>query len=102
MFDHMENYDRIFSLRFKEIEGGDYYELVEIPKSLLLEAEHGELTLCESSRQNPMPGYCTVYDEDGGIKFKLYFDGGTERKLQIKHLKKGLCHVRATWLIRRS
>lgn len=102
MFEHMENYERIFSLRFKLIGDHNYYELVEIPKSLLLESEHGEFTLSESSKQNPMPGYCTVYDENGHIKFKLYFDGGSERKLQIKQLDKNFCHVRATWKFRRS
>ncbi|MBZ9449425.1 restriction endonuclease [Escherichia coli] len=102
MFNHMENYEKIFSLRFKEVNNDNYYELIEIPKTLLLESEHGELSLCENSRQNPMPGYCTVYDENGDIKFKLYFDGGSERKLQIKHLKKELCYVRATWRFKRS
>ncbi|MDR3104177.1 MAG: hypothetical protein LBU96_06965 [Yokenella regensburgei] len=102
MFDHMENYDRIFSLRFKELGEDNYYELIEIPKDLLLESEHGVFTLSEKSKQNPMPGYCTVYDENGTAKFKLYFDGGSERKLQVKHLKKDLCHVRATWRFKRS
>ena len=36
-------------------------------------------------------------DADGNIKFQLYFDGGTERKLQIKHLRKDLCVVHAQW-----
>lgn len=102
MFNHLENYDRIFSLRFKEIGDYNYYELIEIPKRLLLESVNGELTLCTESRQVPMPGYCTVYDDVGYVKFKLYFDGGTERKLQIKHLDKSLCYVRATWKFRRS
>lgn len=98
MFDHMENYDRIFSLRHKLIEEDRYYELVEIPKELLLEAENGQLEMRMNSKQNPKPGYCTVVDDDDGeLKFQLYFDGGTERKLQIKHLQKALCHVRASW-----
>ncbi|WP_073534478.1 hypothetical protein [Serratia marcescens] len=102
MFDHMENYERIFSLRFKIIKENNYYELVEVPKSLLLESRIGVFTLCENSRQNPMPGYCTIYDENGRVKFSLYFDGGSERKLQIKHLDKKFCHVRATWTFKRS
>lgn len=101
MFDHMENYERIFSLRSKIIEDNNYYELVEIPKALLLESKYGVFTLSEKSRQNPMPGYCTVYDDNGRIKFSLYFDGGSERKLQIKHLDKKFCHVRATWTFKR-
>ncbi len=31
------------------------------------------------------------------MDFQLYFDGGTERKLQIKHLLKSLCVVHAEW-----
>jgi len=49
------------------------------------------------SKQNPKPGYCSVTDDEGNVKFKLYFDGGTERKLQIKNLRKDLCIVHATW-----
>lgn len=30
-------------------------------------------------------------------KYALYFDGGTERKLQIKSLRKSLCVVHASW-----
>lgn len=97
MFDHMGNYDRIFSLRHKLENGFRYYELVEIPKSLLLEAENGQLEMRMQSKQNPKPGYCTVKDAAGEIKFQLYFDGGTERKLQIKKLQKSQCYVRASW-----
>ncbi|WP_422616418.1 hypothetical protein, partial [Rhodoferax sp.] len=38
-----------------------------------------------------------VRDANGQLKYSLYFDGGTERKLQIKHLRKDLCTVHATW-----
>jgi len=48
------------------------------------------------SKQNPAPGYCYVEDADG-VSFALYFDGGGERKLQIKNLQKRLCVVHATW-----
>ena len=74
------------------------YELVEIPKSLLLEAANCELELCVDSRQNPQPGYGYVKDASGLLKYMLYFDGGTERKLQIKRLRKNLCKVHATWV----
>jgi type II restriction enzyme len=51
----------------------------------------------EDSRQNPKPGYGYVRDAAGGLKYSLYFDGGTERKLQIRALQKRLCQVHATW-----
>ncbi len=97
-FDHMKSYDRIFTLRRLSMAGRRWrYELVEIPKALLMEAQNGTLVMKEKSKQNPKPGYCHVTNELGGTKFDLYFDGGTERKLQIKNLDKSLCIVHATW-----
>lgn len=96
--EHMQSYDRIFTLRrLKDADAKLRYELVEIPKALLLEAANCELEVCTNSKQNPQPGYCYVKDTDGQLKYSLYFDGGTERKLQIKHLRKCLCKVHATW-----
>jgi Type II site-specific deoxyribonuclease len=95
---HMHGYSRIFTLRRLRNEGVKIrYELVEIPKSLLLEASNCTLEVCLKSKQNPQPGYGYVFDSAGKLKYSLYFDGGTERKLQIKHLRKDLCKVHATW-----
>ena len=98
---HMENYERIVTLRAWEYEEKGktfwHYELVEIPKALLEEAEKGQLEMRLESTQNPKPGYCTVKDGKGNVKFALYFDGGTERKLQVKDLKKNLCIVHGEW-----
>lgn len=97
--EHMQSYDRIFMLRrLKDADANIRYELVEIPKSLLLEAANCELEVCSASKQNPQPGYGYVKDTDGRLKYSLYFDGGTERKLQIKRLRKDLCKVHATWV----
>jgi len=97
-FNHMRSYDRIFTLRMLTKSGKSWrYELVEIPKALLLEAQNGKLVMMHDSRQMPRPGYCHVTDQYGASKFDLYFDGGTERKLQIKGLNKALCTVHATW-----
>jgi len=98
-FDHMKAYERIFSLRClsKKPERW-YYELVEIPKSLLEEARSGNLRMLTTSSQNPKPGYCDVESESGELKFQLYFDGGTERKLQIRNLLKQYCVVHAKWI----
>jgi type II restriction enzyme len=96
--EHMQSYDRIFTLRRLKDDGVNIrYELVEIPKSLLLEAANCELEVCADSSQDPQPGYGYVKDVNGQLKYSLYFDGGTERKLQIKHLRKDLCKVHATW-----
>lgn len=95
---HMRSYERIFQFRCL-LPGPTLhlYELVEIPKRLLLEGANAKLVTQTGSRQTPKPGYGYVYDRDGNLKFALYFDGGTERKLQIKKIKKELCIVHATW-----
>jgi hypothetical protein len=89
-FKHMETYARILSLR--RLPGTQtyswHYELVEIPKSLLQESSNGALRMVHNSKQFPKPGYCDVIDTSGNMKFQLYFDGGTERKLQIRALNK--------------
>lgn len=96
--DHMQSYERIFTLRCLDTDPAQVrYELVEIPKALMLEASSCELETCENSKQNPKPGYGYIRDATGQLKYVLYFDGGTERKLQIKKLRKDLCKVHATW-----
>jgi len=107
-FNHMKSYDRILTLRQISKPPSDnwHYELVEIPKSLLEEAKDGEFEMMHDSTQNPKPGYCRVYEkESGGLfgderkkKFELYFDGGGERKLQIKAIDKSYCTVHADWI----
>lgn len=98
--DHMKQYDRILTLRtLGRPPDPWFYELVEIPKTLLREAQSGKIEMRLDSKQSPKPGYCTVVDEKGNTKFQLYFDGGSERKLQIKGLRKELCIVHATWRI---
>jgi len=96
-FNHMDNYDRIFSLRNLSIGPCWRYELVEIPKDVLSMAKIGTLAMKSNSRQSPKPGYCYVRDSRGRTIFELYFDGGGERKLQIKKLDKKYCFVHATW-----
>jgi type II restriction enzyme len=95
---HMHSYERIFQFRCL-LPGlaAHLYELVEIPKALLLEGAKSELIVQEKSRQTPKPGYGYVYDAEGKLRFALYFDAGTERKLQIKNIRKDLCIVHATW-----
>lgn len=95
--EHMKGYDRILTLRTLHKENPWKYELVEIPKELFLRAGEGRLVMMTSSKQYPKPGYCYVTESDGVAMFELYFDGGGERKLQIKNLKKKYCSVHATW-----
>ena len=108
--EHLSGYDHVLTLRRlkDKRENWHSYELVAIPKSLLLLAAHGPLEMKTASKQNPRPGYCYVGNAGWAytagakvapkdLQFALYFDGGGERKLQIKHLKKSLGKVIATW-----
>lgn len=94
---HLASYDRILVLRTLSKAPNWKYELVEIPKSILLEARNGLLEMMLESKQYPKPGYCRVYDNQQQLYYELYFDGGSERKLQIKSLDKSICRVHATW-----
>lgn len=94
---HMRNYDRILTLRALSKGPKWKYELVEIPKALLKRAETGTLEMMTGSKQMPKPGYCYVRNSKGETLYDLYFDGGTERKLQIKSLDKSLCAIHASW-----
>lgn len=97
--EHMHSYDRIVTLRClsKKPERW-WYELVEIPKALLQEANQGKFEIRRDTKQETRPGYCRVKDRRGNLKFELYFDAGSERKLQVRHLRKDLCIVHATWI----
>jgi hypothetical protein len=98
-FRHLESYDRILSLRRLRRTSTYtwHYELVEIPKNLLLESRNGVLRIMHQSRQFPKSAYYDVTDSSEDSKFQLYFDAGGERKLQIKGLKKAYCLIHAEW-----
>lgn len=98
-FEHLTHYERIFTLRC--LQRGPQlweYELVEIPKALFEESAHYPIHMVKNSKQRDhKPAYCYVPEKGPDMKYALYFDGGGERKLQIKYLKKSLCTVQATW-----
>jgi type II restriction enzyme len=99
LFGHMEGYDRILVLRCLA-KGSPYwhYELVEIPKALLLEAARGRLAFAPKTTQETYPAYCNVLDDQGVLKYQLYFDAGSERKLQVRSLRKSYCILHAEWI----
>jgi Type II site-specific deoxyribonuclease len=55
------------------------------------------LEMMMESRQNPKPGYCYISAADGSELCELYFDAGSERKLQVKNLLKSACVLHAEW-----
>ena len=96
-FSHMQSYERIFTLRcLSKRSDRLYYELVEIPKELLEEARYGTFRIAKT-RVIPISGYCDILDNQSQVKFRLYFDGGGERKLQIKDLQKKYCTIHSVW-----
>lgn len=70
---------------------------MEIPITLLEQVKTGRYEMMQDSIQMPRPGYCYVEDGSGSLQFRLYFDGGTERKLKVQNIRKDLCIVHAEW-----
>jgi len=100
--EHLNGFDRVFQLRYFRCPSDDgklihKYELVEIPKSLLLEAKDGELSFGANSRQNPRTGKCVQRSQSGEVRFQLDFVGAQARQLAISRLMKSLCVLHATW-----
>jgi len=60
--------------------------------------EYALLEIQRKTKQETRPGYCRVKDAERELKFELYFDAGSERKLQIRHLRKDLCKENAQWV----
>src|ERR1043166_8244843 len=89
--EHLKQSDKILILRCLQKAPIWKYELLEIPKQVLERSKTGELRMMSESNQMPKPGYCDIKSAIGLSDFQLYFDGGSERKLQVKGLKKGLC-----------
>ena len=94
---HLKRYDRIFSLRAIGKAPNWHYELIEIPKRVFERARTGRLEMMMMSRQSPKPGYCHVFTANGSELYQLYFDAGSERKLQVKALRKSACVLHAEW-----
>lgn len=103
---HMSDYERIITFRClsnpeERLAGYWKYEMVEIPKTLFLKAKNGTFEMKHDSKQYPKPGYCYV-KENGEDLFQLYFDGGGERKMQVKSIQKKHCNVICTFSFRKK
>jgi hypothetical protein len=97
---HLTGYDRILLLRCLTPEDPivHHYELLELPYADLLQAMNGRFEMkLDSTQKGAIPGYCFVNDETGTPIYRLYFDGGTERKLRVQNLRKDACIFHAEW-----
>jgi type II restriction enzyme len=98
--DHLGRYERILVFRRLKHRTHEVYELVEIPKSLVLDALKLDPVISVESASAIKPATTELVDDEGTV-LRLYFDGGGERKLKIKDIRKGACHVHATWTFAR-
>jgi type II restriction enzyme len=94
--EHLGRYERILVFRRLKRKTHEVYELVEIPKSLVLAALKLDPVISVESASAIKPATTELVDDDGTV-LRLYFDGGGERKLKIKDIRKAACHVHATW-----
>ncbi len=91
--------DRILTLRCLTPTDSTHheYELVEIPARIFDKSREGDLSIGARSTADPPAGYCHVNDASG-LMFFFHFDGGGERKLHVKNLRKDLCILHASWI----
>ena len=94
---HLAHYQRIVSLRSFTTRSAYKYELVEIPKSLLLRA--GYLSPRSfSARTKNGSSSADVVDDRGRRLFVLSLDGSVE-KVTVRSLAKSACIVHAEWTV---
>lgn len=100
VIEHLQQYERILTLRSFESTDPDQirYELVEIPRSVLLRM--AVLTKDDfSSRTSNGSSNANVKHEDGELLFVLSLDGSVE-KITIRNLNIKSCKIHAEWIIK--
>lgn len=98
LLEHLSRYDRVFVMRCLTpgTKSHYHYEVIEILKSLIVRADGAYEIDLDSNQQGAKPATYRVNDEIG-LCFELYFDAGSERKLQVRKLRKDLCRLHAEW-----
>lgn len=98
---HLGSFNRLIMLRClpaTEAFVFPHYELIEVPVPLLQKAARFPLQGSENSTIEPAGFTVNVMSEDGQTReFQLCFDGGGERKLRVKHLRRELCVSHISW-----
>lgn len=96
---HLNEYERILVLRtFGRLgkTGSVRYELVEIPRDLLLNV--GNALATDFTRLTTAGGTSLRAEVDGTLAFVVVFDG-SDQKISIRRLRSDLCHVHGTWTL---
>jgi hypothetical protein len=92
---HLSHYERIISLRSFLSDSTVKYELVEIPKEILLGISR--LRPSDFSARSPNgSSSATVRGADSNAWFVLSLDGSVE-KITVRNLPLRLCKIHATW-----
>lgn len=94
---HLGHYERILTLRSFQSERTVLYQLVEIPRSVLLRIASLKPTDFSARTANGSTS-ATVRDSQGNTFFVLSLDGSVE-KITIRRLDIGLCTIHATWQV---
>ncbi|MGW4222155.1 hypothetical protein ACWEG1_01730 [Streptomyces bauhiniae] len=94
---HLDEYDRIATLRaFSVAPELVRYELVEIPKSLLMRA--ADLTEYDFKPRTKNGSSSALYKDSDGIAFRLVLDGSVE-KVTLSRIPVQRCRVHASWTV---
>jgi len=94
---HLNNYDRILTLRARELSGSRLqYEIVEIPRDLLRQVS--TLTAADFSPRTAQGGSSARVAVNGRPAFTLRLDG-SDGKITIAGLQIAFCVRHASWII---
>lgn len=94
---HLQQYDRILTLRAHNLSAVKVrYELVEIPRSLLLQVQG--LAVSDFSPRTPQGGSTARVKMGGQDAFTLRLDG-SDGKVTIANLRVNLCTLHGSWAI---
>lgn len=94
--DHLGRYERILILRAFSVGNMVRYDLVEIPREILLEVAN--VTARDFSPKTPAGGSSAAIMYKGEFAFRLVLDGSVE-KVIVTNLDIGLCITHGSWIV---
>lgn len=93
---HLDRYDRVLMLRVFRNADSTRYELLEIPKSVIMSMK--DLSILDFTPITPAGSTKAVVRCADQTAFTLVFDG-SDNKITIRNLRVALCRLHATWWI---